>query len=31
MFIKLLNKVRINNIDGGIEKLLKVRLIHEFH
>ena len=31
MFIKLLNKVRVNNIDDGVEKLLKVRLIHEFH
>ena len=31
MFIKLVNKVRVNNIDDGVEKLLKVRLIHEFH
>ena len=29
LFIELLNKVRVGNIDDGKEKLLKARFIHE--
>ena len=30
LFIDLLNKLRLANIDDDIEKLLKARFIHEF-
>ena len=29
LFIDLLNKIRVDNIDDDVEKLLKVRFIHE--
>ena len=29
LFVDLLNKVRVGNIDDGVEKLLKARLLHE--
>ena len=29
LFIKLLNKVRVGNIDDDVEKLLKARFIHK--
>ena len=30
LLIDLLNKVRADNIDDNVEKLLKARFIHEF-
>ena len=30
MFIDLLNKVQVGNIDDGVEKLMKARFIYEF-
>ena len=29
LFIELLNKVQVGNIDDGVKKLLKARFIHE--